>query len=444
MKPTTRLQKEVFELHKKLPKIPGRYISWAYRKLFKHYAWKTKHKASCFECGHSWSLDTSLITKLFPIECPSCGKKLEVCETRHHTKAEIEYFQVLQTVGDYQIQRMFQIRHCCRKGYKAHYSCDELFQHWLRSDGKLTTVSLAVNAMGLNYSGHAKWLTHYPMEIKHSDNDRYYILSEVYPVMQILPIMYRNGFNGSFHEFNPIWFFELLLKNNKFETLLKVGQYQLMKYSSQMRNDYIYTRWGQIKTATKHKFYVEDPSDWFDYLNLLDEFKMDSKNPKLICPDNFKVAHDRLVARKRAENEREREAERKKREFNDLLLRRVKKHMLGIVICEDPIKIVPLRTVKDFKAEEKALNHCVYSSRYHKKDTSLILSAQVNDVRTETIELSLDNLAILQCRGYNNNDSQFHSEIIDLLRKNMPAIKSKYQKSLNAVKSKIKKQYKAA
>jgi hypothetical protein len=433
MKPKTKLEIKVFSLHKKLPKLPGVYASWAYRKFFHYHAWKTKHKAACFECGHHWNLETNLDTKLFGIICPSCGKKLEARETGHHRFEEIEYFQVLDVVENFQVQRMFQIRHYCTKGYEAEYVCHEIFQHWMREDGVITTVALGANTMfGGYYYDHARWQFHYPMEIKHNNHSRYWIYAGVHPKMKILPIMYRNGFDGDFHDYNPMTYFGAILTNNTFETLVKTGQFAFLSNFSSIEWT-IKKRWRQIKLCMRHGYIVKDASIWFDYLDLLVHFKYDLFNPKYICPDNLSLEHNLLVERKREQVRRNEEEIRKQKEYTNAVLRKVKKKMLCLSITQDNISIVPLKNVKDFKEEERVHDHCVYSSGYHKRDTSLILSARVDDIRMETIEISLETLKVLQCRGYDNKDSEYHKKILFALEKNMPIIKSMYVKAKESV-----------
>jgi hypothetical protein len=51
----------------------------------------------------------------------------------------------------------------------------------------------------------------------------------------------------------------------------------------------------------------------------------------------------------------------------------------------------------------------------------------------ETIEISLETLKVLQCRGYDNKDSEYHKKILFALEKNMPIIKSMYVKAKESV-----------
>ena len=59
-----------------------------------------------------------------------------------------------------------------------------------------------------------------------------------------------------------------------------------------------------VKICTRHHYIITDPSMWLDQLDLLNEFHLDTHNPKFICPDNLHEAHQQLTARSRREWEK--------------------------------------------------------------------------------------------------------------------------------------------
>ena len=79
----------------------------------------------------------------------------------------------------------------------------------------------------------------------------------------------------------------------------------------------------------------------------------------------------------------------------------------------------PNKSIEEFRAEGKMMHHCVFDMGYYKKPDCLILSAQVNGKHMETIELNLKNFSIVQCRGFMNDPSAYHNEIVQLMNKNM-------------------------
>lgn len=55
MKPRTRIQKEIAQLSKRLPKLSKAQRAYAFEHCFKHYAHRTKKGIiTCLECGHQW------------------------------------------------------------------------------------------------------------------------------------------------------------------------------------------------------------------------------------------------------------------------------------------------------------------------------------------------------------------------------------------------------
>jgi hypothetical protein len=435
MKPRTKLHHQVLALKDKLPAITSEHTDWAYKKLFKFYAWKTKHKAACFECGHEWQVETNLIAKLFGVECPHCRKTLEVAETRSWSKEEYDAFQIMTTCGGFQVIRMFEIFHYCKKGYKAHYSCNEVYQHWISEQGKHVILAIGVNAMGGWVSGRTCWCWHTPMEIR-GENSRYYINGVAcYPGSKFIPIIKRNGFKGSFHKFNPAFFFQTLILSPKFETLLKVNQISLMAESTDRYQNHVDKYWAQVKICMRHNYIVKDAISWFDHIKLLEYFKMDIHNPKYICPEDFAKEHAELSKRKADIERRQARIEEEKREFENKLFRETKKKLLNLQFSDGIIVIVALKGINDFKKEQKIMEHCVYSSNYHKKDTSIILSARKNDKRLETIEVSLNDFSIRQCRGHLNEDSKYHKQILQLMHDSLPKLKSSFMKYRNEVKA---------
>lgn len=72
--------------------------------------------------------------------------------------------------------------------------------------------------------------------------------------------------------------------------------------------------------------------------------------------------------------------------------------MAGFVLTDGDIEISPLKTVNDFYCEGSALHHCVFTMGYYKRKDSLILGAKVNGERTETIEVSLKDFSVSQCK----------------------------------------------
>lgn len=102
----------------------------------------------------------------------------------------------------------------------------------------------------------------------------------------------------------------------------------------------------------------------------------------------------------------------------------MKGKFFGVSIIENEITISVLKSVKDHILEGKALCHVGHGG-YAMRSNSLILSVVVNGVKTETIEINLDDMTIAQCRGLQNSNSEYHDRIVDLMKRNIHLIKKR-------------------
>ena len=84
-----------------------------------------------------------------------------------------------------------------------------------------------------------------------------------------------------------------------------------------------------------------------------------------------------------------------------------------------------LESVQEYIEEGQALHHCVFTNEYHLKEKSLILSARIEGKRVETIEVSLETMQVIQCRGLMNQNTEYHERIIELVHQNMKQIQSR-------------------
>ena len=95
-------------------------------------------------------------------------------------------------------------------------------------------------------------------------------------------------------------------------------------------------------------------------------------------------------------------------------------------ITDGNIVICPLESITQFYQEGKAMHHCVYKLGYYNRPDRLILSAKdTGGKRIETIEVNLKTLNIVQSRAVCNGVSEFHDQIVKLVKKNMNLIRQK-------------------
>lgn len=210
-----------------------------------------------------------------------------------------------------------------------------------------------------------------------------------------------------------------------------------------------------VKIVIRHgkSSYLYD-SLWWDMLDSIIYLKKDLRNPSIVCPENLREAHDKWL--KSADNKKKKmedrmtklrliaeekmqlryleqaakadEENKKKAEAlaNVYIARR--KQFFDIDIKEGAIDIQVLKSVQEFFEEGKEMGHCVFRNGYYdvnSKPNCLILSAKVNGLRMETIEVNLSDVTIVQCQGHHNINSSYHDAILKLMNDNLWQIESK-------------------
>ena len=425
MKPRNRYEKKIIALSKTLPPLSKAQREKAIFNTLPHLAKRTsKGIFFCLECSHEWKD----INKEIPdkVKCPHCGMKLTLEKTSKRSFYFRDYFNIITTKAGIQVVRTFYIESRLRKGRQAEYFISEVFQKWIDPTGKTTLVSKR-RCMSYYID---QWLFSDKLEIRKEHYAHSLIPEYIYPRMSVIFEIKRNGFKGDFHNINPSFLFKEILTDNRCETLLKAGYTDLLKYI--LQNDKIaFDRyWQSIKICIRNGYMITDPSMWWDMMIALDYLGKDLHNAKYVCPNDLQAEHDRWIRMKEERLEHERLqrirerylADLKQQKIDDKAYRKDKKKFFGIVITDGKISIHVLKKVKDFYDVGAKLNHCVGTNRYYNKPKSLILSADIDNKPIETIEVSLDTLEIVQCRGKHNGNTAYHDRIMELMKANMNQI----------------------
>jgi uncharacterized LabA/DUF88 family protein len=292
------------------------------------------------------------------------------------------------------------------------------------------TFSLSTNPFSGAYDA---WQYHTALEIRpkdFQDSPKYRINPyRVYPRFTLLKQIKRNGFKTTFYDIAPQVLLSSLLKDHCTETFLKSGQASWLRYYLGSSNQHINRNWQAVKICLKNNYAVPDFGIWEDYLQLLRYFKKDLCSSCYVCPENLYEAHNRLVAKKRTIQRRENLLKmRAEIASAQEIYQQDKKDFFGLCFTEKDLTISVIENVQDFMEEGDNLHHCVFTNQYYKKKNSLILSAKVDNRNIETIELSLVNMKVIQCRGIRNNFSKHHKQILSLMTKNLYQIKARMKK----------------
>lgn len=430
MKPRNEHERRVVALSAKLPGITDKARRWAKEHCFEKIGHWSKGEVWCSHCGAIIPHQDSPLGVAIgagEITCPICGAKLTLRASRKKKLNDRVYFTIMVRVKEFQVLRHYIVSRYMEREGLPWYDVDEAVQVWMTEQGRETIIARPCKPMMGYYD---VWDFRKPMEVRDSRNrygygaDKYDIDGVIYPWGGVLPILRRNGYRGNVGRLSPRELFKMLLKDNEAEMLLKTGQMDLLYLK--WKRSYRMTPYAHaIKIANRNKYFVRDATMWIDYLELLDHFGLDTHNAHYVCPKDLKGAHDRLLARKRKEEakrraeERIREAARWEAEY-----REKKGIYFGIVFGNEHITVSVVQSVADMAEEGAKMRHCVYENGYYKKDDSLILSARDNDGnRIETIEVSLNTYDVVQSRGVCNSATEWHNEIVNLVRSNMHLIR---------------------
>ena len=419
MKPRNKFEKAVLEQSKHLRQITKTQSRWAFRECIDHFAYRLpKGRTTCMDCGHSWIMDKHRET----CTCPHCRAKLQVKETYERKLQQKQYFTLLTTCGEFQVLRMFLLIVGMEKGYKAQTSIIEIGQYWWNSQGKQTIVALQ-RTMGSYLDTFA---FHSPKAIRR-DNEVYQYIAQspLYPKVKSLDILQRNGFAGDCHDIAPTKLIPALLTDSRAETLFKGGRTADLRHfliNPQSIDQY----WAAYKITFRKHYNIIDIALWCDYVDILRRLGKDIHCPKYVCPENLQESHDMAQRKLQAQRDKETEAQRRQKAIeNEERFQELKSPFFGITFTDGVIQVKVLESVQEYLEEGKALHHCVFTNEYYLKEQSLILSARIDGKRIETIEVSLETMKVIQCRGLQNKSSEYHDRIIDLVHRNIKQIKNR-------------------
>lgn len=429
MKPKTRLQVEVWDLHKRLPD-PKNHEPFV---ISNHAAYYTTHYKNlvCLECNHQWKPAQPWQEEVIGVECPSCKKKLHKVHTENGGMAKrIITYSIVHVVERFQVFRYFSCTKTLRKNKLPEYSFKSLFEEWIDYDKNKSVIIGRTQS----WSGDGFSWSDYEVRYKSQNsgwrgNPYDGFSSDINcPGAEFLPRFQKYGVNNQSHNCDHRFLLRRI-EESKIETLLKANQNELLVHA--IHKDGNYNRfWPQIKIVLRNQYKITDAGIWYDYLETLRYFGKDLHSPKYICPKNLKKEHDRWMKKKNEilrleeiEREKQRVINRQKKleDAEKNYIERVKK-FLKLKFVSGDISIQVLKSINEFKEEAEALKHCVYSNEYYSREKSLILSARVNGVRTETIEVDLKAFKILQSRGLNNDPTPYHNQIVDLVKSNINKI----------------------
>lgn len=421
MKPRNKKQQHIVELSGRLRPLTTPQMNWALNSTVSHYGYRLKSgMCTCMKCGHEW-FETSKEICL----CPECATQIEIKDTKERVIRDKSYFNVITTIEDYQVVRMFLMIVEMRKGMKVKPAYLEIGQYFIDPKGNKTVVGLQ-RTLGYYIDSFAFGS---PLEIR-CYNEAFQRISDewVYPRIKVTDTIKRNGFKGSCHNIHPVTLFQELLTNPKAETLMKSNEIELLRYlcSSDQRANDIKRYWNTIKIANRNGYKVKDSVMWVDYIKMLERCDKDIQSPKYICPANLQEEHDRYVKKLQTIQDKAKRADDiRKAQEREASFKEQKEKFFGIRINDGEIEVKVLESVEEYRQEAESQHICLFSAAYDQREDSLIFSARIDGRIIETIEVDLKTLKVVQSRGVCNQNTEYHDRIINLINANTHLIKER-------------------
>ena len=418
MKPRNLKEKHIVELNGRLRPLTTPQMNWALNSTINHYGYRLKSgMCTCMKCGHEW-----LETRNGICLCPECGTRIEIKDTKERVIRDKSYFNVITTIEDYQVVRMFLMIVEMRKGMKANPAYLEIGSYWIDGNGKTSVVGLQ-RTLG-QYIDCFSFGS--PLEIRR-DNEAFQRISDewVYPRIKVTDTIKRNGFKGSCHHIHPVTLFQELLTNPKAETLMKANDIELLRYlcaRPAYKSD-IDKYWNTIKIAKRNGYEFKDVRMWFDYIKMLERMGKDLNSPSMIAPQDLKTAHDEYVEKVNRQRVKEqKEANRKKAEADQVKFEELKGRYIGLSMTDGTIRLHTLDSVAEYYDEGTKQHICVGASGYYLKEDTLVFTATMGGRTIATVEISLKDFSIIQCRAFANGVCEYTEQIAGIINDNKEMI----------------------
>ena len=416
MKPKNKIQSRLVELSGQLSPLTTPQMEWAFRNTHEHFAYRLKGgKSTCMDCGAEF-----IETRDGRCFCPECGTQLEIKDTKERVIKQKSYFVVITTKEEYQVVRMWMLLSEMRKGAKAKPAYLEIGQYWINPQGRKTVIGLQ-RTLGGYYFDTFSFCS--PFEIRR-DNEAFWRIADewVYPRIKVTDTIKRNGFKGSCHHIHPVSLFQQLLSNPKAETLMKSNEIELLRYLCHHPED-VDKYWNTIKIAKRNGYKFKDVGMWFDYIKMLEQMGRDINSPTLIAPKDLKTAHDIYVAKvNRQRIKEQREKERQQAVEDKARFEELKSRYFGMAMTDGEIEIHSIDTIDDYYKIGESQSICCGTAKYFLKESTLTLTAYIGNKQIATIEISLDDYHIIQCRAFANGICEYTEQIAGIINANKKMI----------------------
>ncbi len=389
-----RIYRQVFE--------PG-LIYRTYRSRFN----PTKHY--CSECGSQIRVTTQKT-------CPVCGARFKAEPMEDKRGIERTYHMEFEAKGDIQLTRIYRVERHVRLGHEAIRTVWEVERVMYSPDGNRCVFSMGFNSMGYYFDAFSWWGR---MRLRHESRTynsihRYNLDMESWHVRSLTEQWQYKDVTALLTDFDGDTSVLKIIAYPWAETVRKTGHEKLFRKLVSGLRVLSKAQFKALNICNRNHYVPKDYGIWLDYIEMLQELKLDVHNAHYVCPPDLMAAHDQMQARVNRKRDRKR-IEQKLRAITDKERQDYVKRMgslLDIHLMGDNLSVHPLQSIDEFAEEGVAMHHCVFDNSYYKRDGVMILSARDGDGnRLATIEYNLGTQHIMQCRAAGNKTPARDSEI---------------------------------
>ena len=204
--------------------------------------------------------------------------------------------------------------------------------------------------------------------------------------------------------------------------MMKANDIEMLRYLCHHPAD-VEQYWNTIKIAKRAGYKFTDIGMWFDYIKMLERMVKDINAPSLIAPKDLKTPHDIYVGKVNRQRAKERMlADRKKAEEDKAKFEELKGRYIGLTMTDGKINLRTLDSIAEYYEQGESQHICVGSSGYYLKENTLVFTATMEGKTIATVEISLKDFSILQCRAFANKVCEYTEQIANIINVNKKMI----------------------
>jgi hypothetical protein len=434
MKPQNNHQRYIEKIDSGRPKFTKAIINWALKKHFMHRAIQLKSGSiTCLDCAHQWKatydissvknntrLDILRCEPIYHTRCPNCKEKVGVVYSLQKIGTHYQYISKFAIFKGFQLYQEICITVCYHKGKKRSVYKREMGTLYMKPGERTQYMGPVCRETywGLN--------VHSGREIRNQRNVFKNLLGyhHLWPKSEYHPIINKIGYYET--GLGEIKYMSGIM-NPKGETLLKAGYVSLFKHLTKMEDKYylIERYWTVFRHLMKKGIVIKnrDISSYFDYLEMLRYIGKNPNSPELAAVENWHEKHQQILPFVIRKQKREAVIRFRKKRIDEilrlgkekLLLEEHTKLYTDLKIISGSLCIVPILSEEQMEQESIWLEHCAYSSNYHKNYKFLMLSARVKGIVVETIQFNLSTFKPNQIRGWDNKPSKYNKRVLKIM-----------------------------